>query len=460
MLQILIMLVSVRILTSLLSPEEVGNYYLAVTVLAFFNLVFLNPPGTYFSRHLLEWQRSKNLLNAIFVFVLWISTVAVVSIVFIYILFDFTNYSEKFNYQLFILFITLAIVISTTHRNLIYGSNIIGFRKEFVIFLIITLLIGLIFSSTLVYFYEASSLYWLYGIIISEALVLYFAFQFFTQGNSLDIKKIKVTITRDRFKKILMFAMPIGATTFLMWGQSVSYRFIVDYKYSPEVLGYIAVGLGISSAVFSSLEAIAMQYFNPIFLKDILDATKEQRAKAWNKMASFVIPIYILALAFTIAMSEELMSILVDSKFHDSYIYAMVGASIEFFRVITNLLNSISQSEHKTTYAILPYSIGFVLALLTLIAFDFGENIVMIPVFLSLAYLLVCIMMYTQMKKLLDIRLEVDLLKVFTLSIPFGAIFLLPDSDSIVYSLGYLGLFGGYFLLSVWIIITKIKENK
>jgi len=458
-LQILIMLLSIRLLTSLLSPEEVGNYYLAVTILAFFNLVLLNPPGTYFSRHLLEWQRSQNLLNAISVFVLWMSIVAVISILINAVLFDMTNYSEKFNQEIFTLFILIAIVISTAHRNLIYGSNIMGFRKEFVMFLIITLLIGLIISSSLVYFYKKSSLYWLYGIIISEALMLYFVLRFFIQGNSLDFKKIKATINKDRIKKILMFTAPIGVTTFLMWGQNMSYRFIVDYKYSAEALGYIAVGLGISSAVFSSIEAIAMQYFNPVFLKDILDATKEQRAKAWTKMASLVIPIYILALAFTITMSEQLISILVDSKFHDSYRYAMVGASIEFFRVITNLLNNVSQSEYKTTYTIMPYAIGFVVALCTLITFDFSDNIIMIPVVLSFAYLLVCIVMYFQMKKLLNVKLEVNFLKVLTLSIPFYLIFFLPSSTSLVSSLLYLGLFGGYFLLSIRIIIIKAKEK-
>jgi O-antigen/teichoic acid export membrane protein len=449
------MLVSIRILTSLLSPEEVGNYYLAMTILAFFNLILLNPPGTYFSRHLLEWQRTKNLLNAIFVFILWISIVALFSIIFIYILFEFTNYSEKFNYILFILFIMSSIVVSTIHRNLIYGSNTIGFRKEFVVFLIITLIIGLFLSSALVYYYQPSSLNWLFGIIISEFLVLYFAFKFFVNGNLLDIKKINDTITKDRLKKILLFAFPIAITTFLMWGQSMSYRFIVDYKYSAEVLGYIAIGLGISSAVFSSLEAIAMQYFSPVFLKDILDASKEERSKAWNKMASFLIPIYVLALAFTIAMSKELIFVMVDSKFHDTYTYAMVGATLEFFRVISNLLNNVSQSEHKTIYTILPYTLGFLVAIFCLLFFDFGENVVMIPVVLSLAYLLVCIVMYIQMKKLLDIKLEVNFLKILILSIPFGLIFLLPSSNSILISLGYLGLFGSYLLLSFWITLKK-----
>ena len=74
----------------------------------------------------------------------------------------------------------------------------------------------------------------------------------------------------------------------------MSYRFIIDYKYSTEVLGYIAVGFGVSSAVFGSLEAIAMQYFNPIFLKDILDAqkTKEQKHGIRWQVYSTIIYIY------------------------------------------------------------------------------------------------------------------------------------------------------------------------
>lgn len=449
------MLVSVRILTTVLSPEEVGNYYLATTVIAFFNLILLNPPGTYFSRHLLEWQRTKNLFNALFVFILWILIVALISILCIYILFDISDYHNKFNFQFFLLFILLSIIISTIHRNLIYGANTIGFRKEFVVFLIITLLIGLLSSVSFVYLFEPTSLYWLFGIIFSEFLVLFSAFRFFTNKNNLDIKKIKITINKERLKKIFFFSFPIAVTTFLMWGQSMSYRFIVDYKYSAEILGYIAVGLGVSSAVFSSLEAIVMQYFSPVFLKDILDANKEERSKAWNKMASLSIPIYILALIFTVAFSKELIIVLVDSTFHNTYTYVMVGASLEFFRVISNLLNNVSQSEHKTNFTIKPYFVGFLAALIPLFIFDFGENILMIPIVLSLAYCIVSIVMYLNMKKLLDIKLEFNFLKVLVLSIPFGLIYLLPSSDSILINLVYLSIFGSYLLLSFWLAINK-----
>ena len=154
-----ILLSSVRILTTLLSPEEVGNYYIATTILAFFNLVFLNPTGMYFSRNLLQWQRSRNLVNALIVFLLYMIIVVIFTIPIIIILFNITNYSEKFNLYAFIFFIFLALIISTTHRNILASINTLGYRKSFVIFLNFTLIIGLVSSFLLVNFFIKITLY-------------------------------------------------------------------------------------------------------------------------------------------------------------------------------------------------------------------------------------------------------------------------------------------------------------
>jgi len=268
-LQIIIMLISIRLLTTFLTPEEVGNYYIILALLAFFNLVLLNPPGMYFSRHVLHWQKSKNLLNAISIFIVWIIIVAFVSVPISTSIYYYLGYETKFSLDLFLIYIFIAILISTIHRNVMGGSNMLGYRKEFVVFLISTLVIGLICSVSIVYFYYNFAIGWLIGIVLSEALMLSIIFNFFIQKNKLDINIIKITLTKERIKKILVFSLPIGLTTFLMWGQNTAYRFLVDYQYSAEVLGYVAVGLGISTAVFGAIESISMQYFSPIFLKKI-----------------------------------------------------------------------------------------------------------------------------------------------------------------------------------------------
>lgn len=455
-LQIIIALVSVRLLTTYLSPEEVGNYYIILAFLAFFNLVLLNPPSMYLGRHLLHWQKSKNLFNGIFVFIMWILIVAMLSIPISVLVYYGFGYETKFDLGVFVSYTVLALIISTIHRNVLYGINTLGYRKEFVIYLIITLLFGLIFSVGIVYFYYNFALGWVVGVVLSEFLMLYVIFKFFIQNNVVDINKIKLTLSKDRIKKILLFSVPIGLTTFLMWGQNTAYRFIVDYQYGTEILAYIAVGLGVSSAIFGAIESISMQYFNPIFLKNILDASKEQRAIAWNTIAKQIVPIYILAAFFTITMSEVLINILVDKKFHDAYIYTMFGVGIEFFRVMTNLLNNVSQSEHQTSLTVKPYLVGFLVSLGVLSTTNFGTNYFMIPLILGIAYFFVFIYMYINMKKLLDIKYDIDLFKVIFLSLPFLMInFFDVENLTLMFSLLILLIFGLYFLLSSWISIKK-----
>jgi O-antigen/teichoic acid export membrane protein len=452
-LQVLIALVAIRVLTTFLSPEEIGNYYIILALLAFFNLVLLNPPGMYFGRHLLQWQRSKNLLNALFVFILWIVIVAIVSIPISMSAYYWLGYATKFDLDLFLIYIFVAILISTIHRSVMYGANTLGYRKEFVIYLISTLLIGLICSVSIVYFYHNFALGWLMGVVLSEALMLYLIFKFFIQKNRLNIKKIKITLNKDKIKKILVFSLPIGLTTFLMWGQNTAYRFLVDYQYSAEVLGYIGVGLGISTSIFASIEGISMQYFNPIFLKNILDASKKQRAEAWNNIAKQIVPIYILAVFFTIAMSEVLISILADKKFHDAYIYIMLGVGIEFFRVMTNLLSTVSQSEYRTTDTIKPYLVGFIISLGLLSSLDFGTNYFMIPLVLGLAYFLVFIYMYLNMKNILHIKYDINLVKTIILSLPFFMVYFVDLTDKNLFlNLSVVFIFGLYFLFTVWLL--------
>ena len=103
-----------------------------------------------------------------------------------------------------------------------------------------------------------------------------------------------------------------------------------------------------SGIIFSSVESLASQYFSPIYLRQITNTTKKQRTKAWNELANYMLPIYIFLTVFVITMSPYLVYILVAEKFHEVYIYTMFGAMIELFRVSTNIVYKISQSEINT----------------------------------------------------------------------------------------------------------------
>jgi hypothetical protein len=257
------------------------------------------------------------------------------------------------------------------------------------------------------------------GVVCSEAITLYFIFKVFIGSNKLNLIKIKNELNRSRLKEILSFTIPISLTACLMWGQHLGYRFIVDYNYSAKILGYMGVGLAIANSIFSSIEAIAMQYFNPIFFKKILDASSQNRAAAWNEMAKVITPIYILTAIFVLAMSELIIKVLADTKFHDAHLYVSLGVGCEFFRVMTNLVLKVAHAEYRTIRTIKPYFIGLIISLVLLLSFDYHARHHMIVLALSFSYLCIFTFMYVEMKKISQISLMINVPKILVYSSPF-----------------------------------------
>ena len=59
--QTLLAVVTLRLMTSLLSQQEVGNQYLIYSILLWFSLVLINPVGMFVNRHLHEWKQNQQL---------------------------------------------------------------------------------------------------------------------------------------------------------------------------------------------------------------------------------------------------------------------------------------------------------------------------------------------------------------------------------------------------------------
>ena len=134
----------------------------------------------------------------------------------------------------------------------------------------------------------------------------------------------------------------------------------------------------------------------------------------------------------------------------------MLGVGVEFFRVMTNLVYNVSQSERKTKYTVKPYLLGFIVSLGILIVTNFGTNYFMIPIVLGGAYFLVFIYMYSNMKKLLDIHIEVKMLKMLLLTLPFSIVYFIDVASlGTALNLFVISTFGIYFLYVIWIEVKK-----
>ncbi|MCG6202972.1 hypothetical protein, partial [Psychromonas antarctica] len=265
-----------------------------------------------------------------------------------------------------------------------------------------------------------SGMGWLYGVVIAQLLFVYPVYLNFSEKSDNPLRALKGKLNNVYCKKILVFIIPITITLFLQWGQNSSYRIIIGDKYSVEILASIAVGFSVSGAIFNAVSSLAVQYFNPIYLRKITNSTKKCRVQAWNELADVMLPIYMCLMIFVICLSPYLLDILVAEKFKHVYLFVALGAVIEYFRVSSNVVYMVSQSEVRTTSTILPYMVGFIASILPLYFTDLTGNLWLIGVVLSFSYSLIFTLLYLNMKKILPVRINVNpTFKSLLLSTPF-----------------------------------------
>lgn len=455
LLQVAIMFVSIRILTEVLSEQEVGNYYLLLALLTLFNFSFLNPVGQYYGRHLIQWEYSKNLLNATNVLLLLRVSAIALSLFIAFSVYEIFEHDKYYSLSEFLLFVFISLVAGT-HGVLLNAVNTLGDRIKFTIYVVATLLVGLLLSIFIVYYIDESGIGWLYGLAISQLMFSVSLYKYVVKDSQFSIEKVKSVFQKEYIKKIAIFIIPVTITLFLQWGQNQSYRFIIEAKYSLEVLAFIGVGLAVSGAIFNAIESLSTQLYSPIYLKKITHATKENRTKAWNELVNYMVPIYLLLAVYVIALSSYLTNLLVAQKFYEAYTYVMFGAMVEFFRVVTNLVYMVSQSEVNTTTTILPYSIGFIFTMVSLYFFDMSEKLWMIPLFLAIANGIIVLILFKNMNKLLDIRINLlNLLKSFILALPLFLVLFISHDKTILQTILTVGVSGIYFLFLVYIIVEK-----
>ena len=124
-LQTVLSLIALRIITTILSPTEVGNYYLIIAICFFFSYILLNPVATYFSRELVAIEKNKLLKNAVISFILFATSASVLAVAISLLLFNELRYDEKFIKIEFLIVISISVSVSAIHRSVLTGINVL-----------------------------------------------------------------------------------------------------------------------------------------------------------------------------------------------------------------------------------------------------------------------------------------------------------------------------------------------
>jgi O-antigen/teichoic acid export membrane protein len=129
-------------------------------------------------------------------------------------------------------------------------------------------------------------------------------------------------------------------------------------------LGFLVVGLQLAGQIFSLAESLAMQFLYPLFYRRISAYEKLADVEAaFSDLLNTLVPVYLVLTGLLFFSAPYLLRVLVSPQFQDAVAFIMLGAVIELFRVLGNLLGNAAHVRRKTKSLAMPYAAGSMTAL-------------------------------------------------------------------------------------------------
>lgn len=448
--QMLIMFATYRLLSSFFSSEEMSTYYFLLSIAGLFGLVAANPLGMYLNRITHRSKNENELKSVVSTFSKLMLSLAIVVIPIVFLVqekLDKTHISI-----LAISFMLFSYVVGTTlNGTFVSMLNILSINNAFVALTILTSSMGLLLSLVSIKFISNDPILWLLG--QSAALILFGLIALFIiKKKTSDDKKIY----KINKKEIYAFCFPILLTNIFVWIMSQSFRFFLKGSVNDSLLGEMAFGLGLASALAVAVEYLFQQLLFPGFYS-ALNNLKEDREKSWNKLFTKSAPAYICLVMYMSILSPFILNVLADDKFKGAIAYFSLGAVYELFRMLGNMVNMAFQSEMKTKNAISSYAFGGALTLMGILLISFHhEYLYATPYVLITGQFAIFIFLFSNLRKMMKIESNIKrLIKYLVMSLPFLLSSFLYNQRNILISILTCGVFGLYLLF----LFYKIQKD-
>lgn len=356
-------LVTLRVATTLLSPEEMGKVSLVLTTAAFFAMFLVNPVGMFINRRLHTWQASGMASAYLKRYVGYLLVVALFAAIVLSLikLIDVVDFGISTGWL--IALVCASLVFNTINQTSIPSLNILGDTRAFILLSVATLAASFICAVMLVEVLHVSAEYWLSGLLLGQTLLAVLGTKMlFNRLNLYRTPVYTVAIRGQHLQVLFCFAWPVAIAAGLGWVQSQGYRYIIEYNLGMAQLGLFVAGYSISAGLIAGFESILTTYFQPRLYREASKNSPVEQAHAWRRYASAVIPSLIITVALIVILAPEFTWFFLGDRFQGASNFVIWGALAEVSRVLIGVYSLIAHVYMRTNWLILPTAVGAVLS--------------------------------------------------------------------------------------------------
>lgn len=355
----LMALISIRAVTTFLTPEQYGELALLIAVQMFCGLFLVNPVGQHINLHTHAWWDDGSLSARL---ISYRQYVLVVSFVGSAVVLGINLHHSASQLLWTVISMFAMIAAGTWNGTLIPMLNMLGFRAASIFWSIITVATGLA-SSIFLVVWSQSATAWFAGQAIGMGVGALGA-KYVLRQHARQSEFVAPTLSILDRHTILSYCLPLALATGLMWLQLSGYRFVIESYWGLAQLGYLAVGLQLAAQIWGLAESLSTQFLYPLFYRRVSAHEKLLEVDlAFSDLLNTLVPVYLVLAGVTILSAPYLLKLLVAPQFQDALNFVMLGAGIELCRVLGNLFSNAAHIRRKTKSLALPYAIGSVTTL-------------------------------------------------------------------------------------------------
>lgn len=308
--------VTIKILTTLLSPAEVGS----VNQLNSFGMLLatglLLPVIAYFTRGVVGWVETHR-------FGAYARAMLYIIILSAFILSaagTLLQWGWGFVHDVavpWVGFLLLVFLIGfPTHNLLINCTAVLGQRKQTAIYSNLAAWLGLAAAAGLYLQYRTAEAWFLgicMGFLVSGQL--FWAFLKKTRSSTSAGQSIDQNILPFDAMAVLRFMWPQVLVGVLWWIQSQSYRFQLAEISNLATVGLFFAGYALCSVPMQAFEAAVNEYYTPMLYGKIDMSSQSGVIQAWNLYASVYVPSILIFGGFLAACAPFLVVLALGSEF-------------------------------------------------------------------------------------------------------------------------------------------------
>lgn len=452
MLQVAVLLVGIKVSTYYLTPAEIGNLYVIVTVTNFFGLFFINPIGQYVNRHTHDWHAAGVLMTKLFTYNFYVFGAALLSACVVSGL-PLIGVASGINYWYLLVVVPLFVYFNTWNQTIAPLLNLLGYRIAFIALTLASAVLAVTLSFIFVRLFESTGIFWVVGQTLAFSILSAVSLVYLlkTIAQRADFSLVRKDFSAASFRQVAAFAFPVAISVLFLWVQGQSYRLVLERYLGLEFLGCFGVGMTIASAIAGSFETLLMQWLSPALYRNMKNSAAFPAI--FSSVINFVIPIYFFLAIFVSFLSVYLVALLVGEKYAQSCVFLIFGIWVEFFRMATNLVAVTAHAKMHTRGLIIPYAVGGSGTLLGVyIAVHSSAFEVTVPVVLVVMAAVSFAVMFYKMNRLMVVRLKLaNFIKLLAASVVFLlATRFYVDASALLVSFLSLAVFGLYFLTVIF----------